>query len=135
MQNDSTEQPVTTVAKARSDFLEAVMFGFGALAVVSLIVNNGFLLKISAAIFLVVAATAIVRGLNRTGHASPTQQPTQPQIAQPVDAATLKKRKIIKIVGITVLLIIAAPFIGQILLVVLFLILLAFNGGNMDMGS
>lgn len=141
MQDDN--QPVAPMSQApdfsapsqpnvsqRENIYETLMLVFGFLAILSLLINNGFLLKLSAVVFLMVAVITIVRGL-----ASSRQSAAPTTVQQPDGSAApvRRKRSLLKILGITLLVIISLPVLGYMALWGFFIIILLFGGG--DMGS
>ena len=146
MQNDNppqqsaeqaTQPQSASATPARSNLTESLMLAFGILAVVSLLIGNGLLLKVSALIFFFIAVKAIVKSATSTQQGSqtpqsgPLQASSQTQTQSAPKQFISRNRKAIKVVGIVVLVIVAAPLIGQLLLVGLFMILLATNHGSM----
>lgn len=142
MENDSTAPPTSnpiptptvlapapiTLGQSKSSLsqqiLEYTMLGFGIITVFSLIVRNGFLLKIGITLFLIVAVISITRSLSKARRPSSSSQ-------FPVTATqNPKKTNPWKILGIVLLTILLLPVIGYMLLIALLMILIALNGGQ-----
>lgn len=102
---------------------EYAMLGFGIITVYSLIVRNGFLLKIGITLFLIVAIISITQSIARS------RAPSN-KITSASEAAAKKPTSPWKVLGIILLVILLIPVIGQMLLVGLFILMLVLGGGN-----
>lgn len=101
---------------------ETLMLIFGLVTLGSLLINQGFLLKVGATLFLGVAILAIVRSTkNRIIYSHSIMREQVPVKA---------KRSPLKIVGIIMLVILLAPIILYGGLFVIFLLMLSLGGGD-----
>lgn len=140
MENDNTASPVnnpvptpTVLAPApitpkqggiSQQILEYTMLGFGIITVFSLIVRNGFLLKIGITLFLIVAIISIIRSLSKARSSTSSSQFSIASAQNP------KKTNPWKILGIVLLTLLMLPVIGYGLLVVAITVMIAMTGGQ-----
>lgn len=115
-------------ANRKQSIYENLMLAFGIGALISMLANQGFLLKICAAVFLGIAVINIVKNSKDMPQQPAAYVPTV--MAQPEPS---KKRGAMKTIGLAVLVLAAVPVVifgGFFLLI---MIMLASGGG--DMGS
>lgn len=133
MQNDSAPvaqvvnpAPVPVAPQSTiSNVYETIMLVFGGLAILSLLLNIGFLLKVTAAIFLVVAIIAIISSLGRPRPAAPVAS------QQTTTQAAPKQRTVLKTIGLTIFILLLLPVLAYGALILFFIIALASGGGRM----
>lgn len=117
--------PKETTSNIQNTY-EYLMLGFGIVTIFSFITNNGFLLKIGISAFLLVAVISITRSLTQAKKEKPAAF-----VQKSANSTPKKKPSILKILGITLLVICMLPVVGYMLLIGLFIIILMFGGGNM----
>jgi hypothetical protein len=110
---------------------ETALFAFGILAVLSLILNQGFVLKLSAALFLMVAVIAIVRSLTSSKKVYNVTPVELAQVKADAVSRAGRSRSLLKILGITVIVIVAVPVLGYVAMYALLIIVLFSGGGRM----
>lgn len=121
----------------RQEMYEYAMLLFGGLTIASFFVWNGFMLKVSLGIFLVIAVVSIVTGLNNSGRLV-KQPPVPSQNSLPSSSSPAVQKSstpILKILGYTLLAIIALPILSYGVMILFIIILLIFGGGSFRMGS
>lgn len=130
--NQQSVLPVTNEANEykspnkKQNAYEYVLLGSGTLAILSLLFNNGFSLKLTAAIFLVVAVISIVRSIS-----APKQQVLASGPILASEKSFPKKRSPLTIVGIILIVVILVPIVPYLFLILFFIIAMLFGGGNM----
>ncbi len=139
MQNENQPwQPATPAAAPQPVAAEAVkkwrnpyetfLLLFGGTAVFSLLTGNGTLLKIAAAVFLIMGLAAIAKGIPLRGEESGPKSYTDE------NGVTYKIKRPwtpLRVVGMALLIIILLPVLGYLALILLFIFMLSFGGANM----
>mgnify|MGYP001610586696 CR=1 FL=1 len=118
----------TDITKHQSN-METLMMAFGILTILSLLVNNGFILKISAAVFLLVAIVSITRSMSMPKPQAVERSAPQPWVTSA--EVTKKPTSPLKIIGIATLVIVGLPIIGYLGFFVLIMFMMMSGGGRM----
>lgn len=124
-------QPVAAeaVKKWRNPY-ETFLLLFGCAAVFSLLTGNGALLKVAAAIFLIMGLMAIAKGIPLRG------EQVQPRTYTDEHGITYKAKRPwtpLRVLGLTLLIVILVPVVGYLALILFFI--LAFTVGGAEMGT
>lgn len=120
---NSSGTPNNKTADNLQHIYEWIMLGLAILTIFSFVINNGFLLTIGIVAFMLVAIISITKSL-----ANKTKQPAT--LTSNSQLQSKKPRSILKILGMTLLIIALLPVFFYGGLMVLFIIFMVLNGGN-----